>query len=373
MPQLKKFRLKPLKNIVFSSFLAIFALFGTAHAEIRVTDIAGRQVKIEKPASHLMIDDGRYLIALSLLTKNPVDLLTAWPKDIARIGPVLYKHYEEKFPAIKSLAVVPSSAKNFSTEIVIAAHPDLVVLSLESKPSDADIATLNAAGIPVAIIDFFDNPLDNLSPSLRILGQLTGHEKEAESFITFRQKRLDEIKARLAGLETKPTVFLEPHAARTDDCCMSVGKGNVGKYIDFAGGHNIGDDAIAGPRGPLNPEYILKTDPDIYIATGGAHMEGTNGLLIGPQYSEDTIQETLARVASRPLIANLTAVKNSRVYGLAHQLLNSPLDIITIEALASWIHPELFPDDGAEETRKEINERFLPVPLEGTYWTQLKR
>lgn len=350
----------------------LLSLTATAFAQITVTDVTGRTVTLEKPAHRLLVDDGRYLIALSLLHPDPVSLLTAWPKDINRIGPAVYRRYVEKFPDIEKLHQVASSAQQFSVEQVLAAEPDLAVFSLNSKPSDAEIATIEAAGIPVVVIDFFNDPLDNLEPGLRLLAAVVGRSQQAEEFIAFRRARMDAVTARLASAKTRPTVFFEAHAARTADCCASPGNGNIGKYIAFAGGENIGSAVIKGPVGTLNLEYVIETDPDVYIVSGGPQMEGTNGLLIGPGYEESVIRQTLERVVSRRGISELKAVAQGHVHGLAHQLLNSPLDILTVQALARWIYPELFGDLDLDATRREINERFLAVPLDGISWIDLK-
>lgn len=355
--------------MVISLSIPLFAATSPIKAaQISVTDVTGRRVVLEQTARRIMIDDGRYLIALSLIHPDPVSLLSAWPQDINRIGPFVYEQYAKKFPGIVDLAKVASSANTISVEQVLAAEPDLAVFSLQSKPSDTDIARLEAAGIAVATIDFFNNPLENLEPGLRLLAAVTGREAEAEAFIAFRRERMEAISAKLkeAGLPRR-TVFLEPHAARTAECCASPGRGNIGKYIDFAGGENIGDAVIPGITGTLNPEYVIETDPDVYIATGGPHMAGTNGLLIGPGYDEATVRRTLEQVVSRTAISGLKAVREGQVHGLAHQLLNSPLDILTIEALAKWIHPDLFADLDLEVTRNALNSRFLAVPVEGIY------
>lgn len=339
---------------------------------IALKDVTGREVTLAEPARRIMIDDGRYLIALSLLDKDPVSLLAAWPRDINRIGPAVYAQYRARFPAIDELRQVASSAGNFSVEQVLAATPDLAVFSLNAQPEPGQIAQLEAAGIPVVVIDFFVQPLANLETSLRILARAIGREDAAEAFISFRRQRIDAIAARLASTDRRPSVFIEPHAARTDECCASPGKGNIGNYIELAGGRNIGKQAIPGAVGVLSLEYVIAADPDVYIATGGPHMEGTSGLLIGPGYDAATVQSTLARVAGRDGISGLRAVREKQVHGIAHQLLNSPLDILTVEALAKWIEPELFADLDLDATRAALNERFLAVPLEGIYWADLE-
>jgi iron complex transport system substrate-binding protein len=357
---------------ILAALCLVLSLALPARAEITVTDIAGREVTLAEPAHRILIDDGRYLIALSLIHPDPVSLLSAWPKDINRIGPAVYRQYVETFPAIEALRQTASSAGNFSVEQVLAAEPDLAVFSLQSRPSEDDIGRLRAAGVPVLIIDFFNQPLDNLEPSLRLLGAVTGRSEQAEAFIAFRKAHMDAVRSRLAADKgARPTVFLEPHAARTDECCASPGKGNIGNYIAFAGGDNIGD-ILGTVTGQLNLEYVIAADPQVYIATGGPHMEGTNGLLIGPGYDEATAKRTLARVVARPGISGLRAVREGRAHGLAHQLLNSPLDILTVEALATWVRPDLFPDLDPDRTRAEINEKFLAVPMTGLDWVDLK-
>ena len=341
--------------------------------EIVVTDIAGREVRLERPASRILIDDGRYLVALALIHPDPVGLLSAWPKDIHRIGPAYYRQFAEKFPAIETLKQSASSAANFSVEQVLAAEPDLAIFSLQSQPSVDEIAQIQRAGIPVAIIDFFNHPLENLEPGFRLLGAVTGRQDEAEAFIAFRRERMERVRERLAAdAGPRPSVLLEPHAARTEECCPSPGKGNIGDYIALTGGDNIGADVISGITGMLNLEYVIEANPQVYIATGGPHMEGTGGLLIGPGYDAETTRATLSRVAARPGISGLSAVREGRVHGLAHQLLNSPLDILTVETLAKWTRPDLFADVDPDETLQLVNENFLAVPLTGTYWIDLK-
>ena len=344
-----------------------------AQAQTALTDVTGHEVVLEKPASRLLIDDGRFLIALSLIHPDPVSVLAAWPRDINRIGKQAFEDYRAKFPAIDQLAKVASSAGALSVEQVVAAKPDLAVFSLGSQPSDEERARIEAAGIPVVVIDFFTHPLTNVEPSLTLLGKATGREAQAGDFLAFRRSQLDAIKAKVAGLpaDKRPRVFLEPHAAMTADCCNSPGRGNVGDIIESVGGTNIGAAVIPRAFGKLNLEYIIAQDPQVYIATGGSHMEGTAGLLVGPEYSPERARQTLEGVVSRPGFSGFDAVREGRVHGLSHQLLNSPLDVLTVGLLAKWVHPDLFADLDVEATQRALNERFLAVPVKGPNWIDL--
>lgn len=349
------------------------ALTVPAQGQIALKDVTGREVTLAAPAKRLLIDDGRFLIALALIHRDPVSVLAAWPHDINRIGTRTYDAYRARFPAIVTLAKVASSAGAVSVEQVVAARPDLAVFSLGGQPSPEERARIEAAGIPVVVIDFFTHPLTHMEPSLLLLGAATGASAKAEEFLAFRRSHLDAVRDTLAGLSEaeRPRVFLEPHAAMTADCCNSPGRGNVGDIIEAVGGTNIGAAVISRAFGKLNLEYVIAQDPQVYIATGGSHMEGTAGLLIGPEYSADKARETLARVVARPGFSGFAAVRAHRVHGLSHQMLNSPLDLFTVEILAKWIHPERFAALDVERTVAQVNERFLTVPVEGPNWISL--
>lgn len=341
---------------------------------LTVTDIRGRDVVIQHPVRKLAIDDGRFLIALSLILPDPVSALAAWPHDINRLGDDMHAAYREKYPGLDRLPRIPSSAAAFNVEAVLNAAPDVLVVSAGTGPTDAQVAQLQRGGVPVVFIDFFANPFANLEPSLKILATLTDSEQRAEEFIAFRAERMAVISERVARLdaEQRPTVFLEPHAGMSADCCNSPGRGNMGDYIEFVGGKNIGADVIPQAFGVLNLEYVIATDPDVYIATGGPHLERAGGLVLGAAYSEQRARESLQKVASRTGIAFLTAVAEGNVHGFSHQLINSPVDIVAIEAFARWVHPDLFTDIDPAQTLQELNTRFLQVPYHGVYWVDLK-
>lgn len=338
-----------------------------------LVDLRDRPLDLTPPVGKLSIDDGRYLIGLSLIHPDPVSLLAAWSGDVNRLSPEMYAAFVAKFPALATLPKTPSSAADFNVEAVLGAAPKVAVVSLGSGPSDAQVAQLEQAGVKVAFIDFFSHPFENQARSLSLLGRLIGREAQAEAYNEFRARKLKVIADRVATLapEARPTVFLEAHAGNGADCCNSPGNGNVGDYITFVGGHNIGADVLKTPFGKLNLEYVVERDPDVYIATGGPHLEKMGGFVVGPQYDQARARASLAKVAGRRGISSLKAVRDHKVHGLSHQLINSPIDIVATEVLARWIHPELFADLNPRATLDQINSQFLAVPYAGDYWVDL--
>jgi len=341
-----------------------------ATSNAALTDVRGRTVNVTGPVHRIAIDDSRYLVALGLIHPQPASLLAAWPQDVNRLGEETYAQFLQQTPGLAELPKVSSSAAAFDLESVLAARPDLALLSLESGVTDAQIAQLEAAGIPVAIVDFFVQPFENLEKSLLLLGRLTGREEQARAFVAFRNEHMRRIAEGVAALPAadRPTVFVEAHAGMNGDCCNSPGKGNIGDYIAFVGGHNIGSDVIDQSFGKMNLEYVISRDPAVYIATGGPHLAKANGLVLGGGYTPDQARAALARVTARPGFAGLSAVRSGHAHGFSHQLINSPLDIVAIEAFAKWIHPDAFADVDPAATLEAINTRFLAVPYRGTWW-----
>jgi iron complex transport system substrate-binding protein len=353
------------------AFVAASLLFPVpASAEIVLTDLKGRTVTIEKPARRLLVDDGRLIIGLSFLTDDPVGLLAAWPHDVDRFGRELYETYRKTFPAIETLPRTASNTQDIQIEQVLAARPDLVVLSLFSRSSDLQIEQIVQAGIPVVFLDFIANPFENMDKSLEILGEAIGREERAADVVSFRQAHARKIGERIAAERQveKPLVFVETHASVSEGCCNSTGAANMGKFLDFLGARNIGDVLGDKPFGQVSLEYVIASKPDIYIATGGEYMAARGGLLVGPRYDEAKTRETMARLIARPGFPQLPAIAHGNVHGISQQLFHSPLDLLGLECFAKWIHPELFADLEVEQTRRELG-RFMAVPLSGNYWT----
>ena len=88
--------------------------------------------------------------------------------------------------------------------------------------------------------------------------------------------------------------------------------------------------------------------------------------------SEADARASLARVIESNRLGALPAVRSGNSHGIWHAFNDSPLHVVFIEALAHWIHPDYFADVDPAATLREINERFMAVPLEGTYLVNLK-
>lgn len=158
------------------------------------------------------------------------------------------------------------------------------------------------------------------------------------------------------------------------DCCWSSGTGGTGEFISLFQGENIGADKFPTANGGLlSLEYVITKDPQIYIATGHSAVDPIKALPMGTSVDPAVSQRQLKMLTEQKGINTFDAVKSGQVHGFWNYFTGSPFNIVGAEVMAKWIQPELYQDIDPQKTMDEMNQRFLPVPLKGTYWTTLQR
>jgi iron complex transport system substrate-binding protein len=357
-----------LKCLCLASIACITCVVSAA-AQIAITDDAGREVRLAAPAERIILTDGMGFLGLLLIDDHPVRRLAGWNR--RRLDDAAQATVKAKLPEIAAVPDIGEPDSGGSVEALIALGPDLVVLDPYYNRSPAAVAAIEAAGIRVAVLAITPD-IRSASPHAGLirLGILIGRETQARAYAAFADAKLARIRDRLSSNPnlTKPLVLVEAHAGASA-CCISPGAGQgIGDFVAYAGGRNIGADVIPGMAGPLSPEYILERAPQIYIATGGAYLAASGGLIVGPDIAPQVARERLSRVAARLGVRETPAAANGRVHGLWHGLAVSAMNVVAVEAMARWIHPEFFSDIDPEETIKQINRRFSAVPLTGAMW-----
>lgn len=375
----------------FSSFLAVLVLSlpltlargsapASAASQIAVTDVAGREVTLAVPVKRMLLGEGRqlYLVA-SLAPEDPLGHIAAWRDDLKQADPATYRQYLKVFPALEELPSFKGQENSIiDIEGAVIQKPDVVLLNLEAMRANEDadyIAKLSALGIPVLYIDFRHEPLKNTEPSIRLLGKIMGREQRAEEIISFRQKAMARVTDVLEKARPKrPKVFIERIGGYTEDCCLTFGNGNFGKYVDLAGGDNIGTEFLPGTFGQINPEQVIVSNPDHVVVTSAdweAYVPGGRWIPLGPGADMAEAEKKLEWYTSRPAYSGIAAQKTRAFHGIWHQFYNSPYEFIAVQQFAKWFHPGLFRDLDPDETFAEYHRRFLPIAYQSGYSVSL--
>nr|WP_188825568.1 ABC transporter substrate-binding protein [Brucella endophytica] len=349
-------------------------------APITVTDIAGRKVQVNAPVRRMMLGEGRQLYLIgSLDRENPLARVVAWRNDLIEADPATYAQYLQAFPKLAELPAFRGEENGLiDIESTIVHQPDVVLLNLEAMRANEDakyIEKLAALGIPVLYIDFRHHPLQNTEPTIRLLGQIMGREARAEQIIAFRRQAMAQVTDVLARAKPqRPRVFIERIGGYTDDCCLSFGPENFGKYVELAGGHNIGSDIIPTTFGQLNPEQVIASNPEHVVVTSAnweAYAPGGHWIPLGPGADLDVARKKLEWYTTRSAYTGIAAQKTRRFHAIWHQFYNSPYGFVAVQQLAKWLHPDLFADLDPDATFAEYHRRFLPIPFQPGYAVSL--
>lgn len=360
-----------------SALLPVLALAG------EVTDLAGRTVAVPDKVERIVLGEGRYIPALAILDRyNPIQRITGMMGEYQRLDPASYGRFEKLFPEIANIPKIGNtSADTFSVEKVISLRPQVAVLGIEghgpgSKAREV-IDALEAAGVAIVFIDFRKDPLVNTPKSMELLGKVFGKEKEAEEFLAVWRREMARVTDRLAEKKPKaPRVFIESRVGISPGCCETMVRGMMADFVTAAGGENLAKDIVPGQAGVINLEFLLTNQPDLYIGTavGAAETRETapERIALGNLVSPDIARETLLHALSRPGIADLEAVKNGRAYAVWHHFYNSPFNVAAVQAIAKWLHPDLFADLDPDALLRDLHHRFQPFEQDGTFWISAK-
>jgi iron complex transport system substrate-binding protein len=213
----------------------------------------------------------------------------------------------------------------FSTvdiEKVVSLRPDLV---LATRIHDKTIIpALENLGITVVALT--PGSLNDVLDSIKLVGKITGQDKEASELVKDLSARIKEITDKTQNLspEQRPRVFY----VTWHDPLWTAGTGTLSNdVISQAGGQNIASD-ITGDK-TIDLETVINRDPEVIIVSVGM---GT-GEDLPWQY-----------IKSESRLKNTHALLNSRVYKIDGDLIDrpGPRVVEALEQIAQFIHPELF-------------------------------
>jgi iron complex transport system substrate-binding protein len=156
--------------------------------------------------------------------------------------------------------------------------------------------------------------IEDISVTLKKLGEITGHEKEASQVATGMQEKINQVVSETSGLP-RPRVFLEVW----DRPLMTAGPDTfLGQLIQMAGGQNVVE-GLADSWGQISEEVVIQKDPEIVLLLTTRKQDIINQ----PEWKETT------------------AVKTGRIYELNRTLFSqpSPKIVDALQQLVTMIHP----------------------------------
>ena len=348
---------------------------------ITVTDLAGRQVTLNAPATRIILADSRMLLPMSLLHPgNALQGIVAWDDSLQTRAPDMRRYFTQHYPLLPSVPVfINPYRSSFNVEQATTLKPDLIVFDtgiLAKLKSEGTLALLEKSGIPVVFIDFRQQPLAHTPISMRLLGEVTGEQHNAGRFIQHWNQLLDRTRQRVAAIPkpTWPRVVFENHAGMTGmNCCAVFGRDSFGEFIPEAGGRNLMADKVPPQGADISPELLIVARPDVYLMSGAdwSQRGGTSQAVpLGYEATRAASLAKLEKLMQRDGVSVLPVAKSNRVMAIYHQFYDSPFNVVALEAMAKLFHPEAFGDVDPQADLVSLYRDFAGMPYSGLFYVQ---
>lgn len=208
--------------------------------------------------------------------------------------------------------IIADSWSSKASEI-LAAAPDLVIAAVPYQ--EAAVVEILKAGI--RFLGLAPRTLDDIYSDIAMIAGCVGAGERGAMVISDMQAAIDDVRRQTAGLP-KRRVFSEEWGKP-----IIASQPWVAEMVEAAGG-----DFLGKPGTQCSAEEITRLDPEVIIAA----WCGTGDRV------------PLAKITGERGWSNTTAVRNSRVYCISDELLNTPAPTLVsgLRALAGAIHPAVF-------------------------------
>lgn len=367
-------------KLLSSLMLAVAACLSSALPSVaeplEITDAIGRKVMVDVPAKRVAINFNfeEFTAVAGVEGWSRVVGMSRAPWESWR--PVIFNRYKAVIPNLAAMPDIGNSDENtFSAEKVIALKPDVFFLAAwmfnALKGADKQI---EAAGIPLVVIDYNAQTLEGHLASTRALGKVMGVEARAEELARYYEAKYKDVLARVekADVSRGPRVYLELGQGGADVYGNTYDKSLWGKIFTLMKADNIAAGKVPGAYGPLNPETVIAANPQVIFIGGSSWLNWPKAVRTGYDTPPEATRASLAPYAARPGWADLDAIKSGNISAIEHGLCRSLFDFVAMQYIGKRLYPDAFADIDPHAEFKAYHERFLPVAFNGTWVVPLK-
>lgn len=350
----------------------------TAKAEtetITVTDTVGRTVEVPKGAKRILL--GFYFEDFYAIGgENAYDNVVAISRD-AWEGwrNSQWSKYVRANPRIDTLVDVGEvDSGTFSIETALVSRPDVAIIAAWQYRGLGDtIKKLEEAGIPVVVADFNAQTVEKHVASTLMIGKIINAEARAEKLASEYSAAVQDVVDRVkkAGGDPK-RVYIELGNKGPQEYGNSYANTMWGGVVDLAGGHNIALGKVE-KWAPLNPEYVVASNPEAIFIAGSDWTNRDKAVLMGFDTNPEKTRARLQPYVERAGWGNFDGVKSGEVHALYHGGARTLYDYAFLQYVAKVLHPEAFTDIDPSETHRKFYETYLPIKAEGVFMIKLNK
>ena len=360
--------------ILAAVLLPLAALPGKTHETVTLTDVAGRTVTVPHGAERVLL--GFYFEDFyAIVGPNAYDRVVAISRDAWEAWRnTQWKAYVAANPKIDTLTDVGEvDGGTFNVELAIASKPDVAILAAwQYRSLGSAVEKMESAGIPVVVVDYNAQTLEKHLASTEVIGKVMAVEERAAKLAGEYKAAVEDVLARVAASKTpKKKVYVELGNKGPEEYGNSYSGVMWAGVVGMAGGENIAEGKIER-WGPLNPEYVIASQPDVIVIPGSAWLSRDKAVLMGFGIDQDVTRDRLRPYAERAGWQNLPAVKAGEIHSVYHGGARTLYDYTFLQYLAKTLHPDAFADVDPVANHKRFYANYLPIEADGAFMVPLK-
>lgn len=246
-------------------------------AAVTVTDMTGREITLDAPATRVVA-----------LTASDCEILYALGAGDTLVGRGEYCDYPEDVQAVASV----QSGYETNVEQIIALEPQVVLMATMAQTKE-QVEALEAAGVRVVVSDAQD--IAGVYAAIELIGAVTGKNDEAAALIAGMKDSFVAIAVKAEGDGSK-TVYFE--VSPLEYGLWTAGKGTfMDELAQMIGLKNAFEDVEGWAA--ISEEQVLERDPDYIVTISMYYGEGPT-----------PVEEIMGREGWQ----ELKAVKNEAVF-----------------------------------------------------------
>lgn len=213
----------------------------------------------------------------------------------------------------------------FNVEKIISLNPDVVLAHASSAHNSTEgLQQIRDAGIDVVIVNDAST-FEDVYKSMKMIGQATGTEAEADKLVADMKEKLAAIKEKAATISDsdQKSVYIE---VSEEPNLFTTGKNTfMQEMLDTINAKNI-----ISEEGwiQVDQEAVIAANPDAIITTYGAYSE----------------KSPIDQINSRKGWQEITAVKEKQIVDVDSDMVtrSGPRLVEGVEAVAKAVYPDVF-------------------------------
>ena len=255
---------------------------------IILTDMAGRDVRLDAPATRIVA-----------LVASDIEVLYAIGAGDLVVGRGEYCNYPPEVLEIQSV----QSGNEANVEQIVELDPQLIIIS-EMAHDEALIGQFENAGVTVFVTDAQD--IEGTYTAINSIGILTGKEEEAEAVVENMKSAFVDLHDKAIEAGGDYSIYFE--VSPLEYGLWAAGDGTfMNEVAELLGMRNIFGDVTSWVE--ISEEQVLERNPDFILTVGMYFGDGPT---------------PIESILSRPGWDSITAIKNEAILNLTADELSRP-------------------------------------------------